>query len=267
MNKIGALIPVRLASERLPGKALKNICGRPLIFHLLDRVCASRFIEKECAVVCTTRDKSDDLLEEVVTEYGASVFRGSKDDIIQRFYDAMEAFHFNAVIQVDGDDILCSPAYMDMTMERLLEDETLDIVTCENLPLGVASKSFTKRAMDKVYKTYRTKENDTGFIYFFTKSGICRHDIIYPMNKDHVLDEARLTLDYAEDLEVFTKIFEALYKKGEVFDLEEFIPFLNDNPKIMSINQNRNVEYWERTQEKAQLQFENNNGELRKISF
>ncbi len=82
MTRIGALIPVRLASERLPGKALKLIAGKPVIHHLLDRVFACRYVEPGNVVVCTTEDRSDDPLVAAVEGYGASVFRGAADDVI-----------------------------------------------------------------------------------------------------------------------------------------------------------------------------------------
>ena len=150
MNNFGTLIPVRLRSERLPGKALKTICGKPVICHLLDRAFASQYVLPENVVVCTTLDSTDDALVDVVEGYGASIFRGSADDIIKRFNDAIEAFGFDAVIQVDGDDPLCDPEYMDLTLEALIQDRELDFASSEGLPLGINSKSFTTKAMKKV---------------------------------------------------------------------------------------------------------------------
>ena len=49
--KIGALIPIRLSSERLPGKALKLIQGRPAVKHLLDRAFESKYLDKKRGVV------------------------------------------------------------------------------------------------------------------------------------------------------------------------------------------------------------------------
>ena len=137
--KIGALIPIRLASERLPGKALKDIVGRPVVHHLLDRVAACRHIaDPRNVVVCTTTEPSDDALVPAVESYGCSVFRGSVDDIIRRFGDAMAAHGFDAVIQADGDDPLSATEYMDLTMDRLLADPAIDIVTVKGVPLGTA---------------------------------------------------------------------------------------------------------------------------------
>lgn len=264
--KIGALIPIRLDSERLPGKALLPILDRPVVHHLLDRVCASRYIENpRDVVVCTTEDPSDDPLVESVEGYGCSAFRGDRDDIIKRFRDAIEVFELDAVIQVDGDDPLSATEYMDLTMDQIVADGTLDIVTCDGLPFGIATKSFTRDAMEKVFASYRTTENDTGFISFFTKTGICKQKTITPISSDHIHEEARLTLDYDVDLELFRRIFGALYKPGKIFGLAEVVKFLREHPEDVQINKGVDEEYWSRWTEKASLRFVDADGSERTI--
>jgi len=268
MVKIGSLIPIRLASERLPGKALIEVAGKPLVYHLLDRVFNSQYIQnKEDVIVCTTMEETDDKLVEVVQNYGASIYRGSTDDIIKRFYDVVKKFELDYILQVDGDDILCATEYMDLTMETLLKDNSLDIVTCDGLPLGIASKSFTKNAMNRVFNYYQTNENDTGFIYYFTKTGLCNQKIIQPISDMHILDEARLTLDYPVDLEVFTAIIQALYhsQSEKIFGLEQIVEFLKKHPDIMNINADLDEEYWQRTKDKAQLFYTDSSGISKKI--
>jgi spore coat polysaccharide biosynthesis protein SpsF len=263
--KIGALIPVRLASERLPGKALKEICGRPVIHHLLDRVCACKHIDPDNAIVCTTQESTDDPLVDSVLSYGAGIFRGSTDDIIERFHAATLEYEFDAVVQVDGDDPLSATEYMDLTMDKLLANSDLDIVTCRGLPLGTAVKSFTASSMKRVYEHYRSDKNDTGFIYFFTKTDLCKQLEIDPVSVDHVFDAVRLTLDYQEDFAVFDALFTALYTPDAVVGLAEVVRFLRDNPDIVSLNADLDKEYWERTREKAQLEYTAPDGALRRI--
>ncbi len=265
--RVGALIPIRLASERLPGKALKEICGKPALCHLLDRVFASWYVDREDVVVCTTQEPGDDPLVEVVEGYGARVFRGSTNDIIRRFRDAITEFGFDMVLQVDGDDVLCEPLYMGLTLERLMADETVDIVTCEGLPLGIAAKSFTAKAMERVFEHYETQDNDTGFIYFFTKTDLCKHAVVRPLTPRHVLDGARLTLDYEEDLEVLRRIFEALWREGELFHLEDVVAFLKQNPEVVAINRGVEEDYWRRTRAKARLEYRTAEGRLERISL
>lgn len=264
--KFGALIPIRLASERLPGKALKLICGRPVVHHLLDRVTASHLIAApEDVVVCTTKENSDDPLVVAVEDYGCAIFRGSTDDIIKRFHDAIDHFGFDAVAQIDGDDPLAPTEYIDLTLQALLDEAGLDIVSTEGLPLGCNVKSFTRAAVEKVYAAYATTRNDTGFAYFFTKSGLCEHRTIRPTSGTHIHDGARLTLDYEEDFLLFERVFEALYRDGEVFSLDETVAFLNRNPETVAINQSLNEEYWARTAEKVALTYRDPDGTVREI--
>jgi len=217
--------------------------------------------------VCTTREPGDDFLAETIEAYGGSVYRGSTDDIIERFYMAMSEYGFDAVLQADGDDILSDTYYMEQTMNLLLDDPSLDIVTCRELPFGIASKSFTRQAMEKVYQHYQTCENDTGFNYFFTKTGLCSEGVVYPAKPDHKMGEVRLTLDYQVDFDVFTKIFEALYVEGEVFSLDELLRFLRNNPEIVKMNGNLDQQYWSRFKNKARLKYKDMYGAVKSIEI
>jgi len=253
--KIGALVPVRLASERLPGKALLPIVGRPMIAHLLDRLFASRYLSPERVVVCTTEDGSDDPLVPAVEATGAHVFRGSRDDIVDRFHRAVEAFGFDAVIQADGDDPCTDTLYMDLCMDRLLADDSLGIVVAEGLPLGLASKAIRASAVRTVWEHHLSERNDTGFIIYFTRTGLCKKGVVRPISPGHQHDTARLTLDYPEDLAFFRALFKELYREGEVFGVEEIVSLLRQRPDLLAMNACLDERYWQRTRELAQLQY------------
>lgn len=263
---IGALIPIRMSSERLPGKALLDICGRPMCYHLFDRVAASSFItDISKIVVCTTDHSSDDVLVDAVTRYGCSIFRGDEDDIIKRFYDANQKFGFDYMIQADGDDPLSATEYMDKTMHALQRDSFCDIVTVSGLPLGCAVKSFTAMGLSKVYSRYASVKNDTGFIYYFTKAGFCNHLEIKCAEPSHIQKRARLTLDYQADYAVIDAIFRELYRSGSIFSLSDVVNFLDHNPKILSLNLSVEKEYWQRTADKSNLLYRDDDGNERAI--
>jgi len=264
--KIGAFVPIRLDSERLPGKALKEAAGRPMVYHLLDRIVACRNIESaKDAVICTTPNAIDDPLVVAVEAYGASVFRGDKDDLIKRFRDAAEAFEFDIILQVDGDDPLADTQYMDLTIDALNDDPELDAAVSSGLPFGINVKSFTRKALEKVYARYHSQENDTGFALYFIKSDICRCQEIPRLTPDHEMADVRLTLDYEEDLEVFRKILDGLYAEGEVFGLSTLVSFLEEHPEIVSINNRLQEAYMDRSREKLDLEYMDDNGNTQRI--
>jgi len=266
--KIGAFIPIRLDSERLPGKALMEAAGKPIVHHLLDRVIACRNIKNKAdAVVCTTESSVDDRLVAAVEDYGASIFRGNKDDLIRRFKDAADHYEFDIILQVDGDDPLADTEYMDLTIDALANDEKADSSVSVGLPFGINVKSFSRSALEKVYRHYRSTQNDTGFALYFTKSTLCRRIEIPPLSPDHVFDDARLTLDYSEDLEVFRRILDALYVPGEVFGLTVLINFLKDHPEIVAINSGLQESYMERSRKKLGIDYADEYGSVHRIDL
>lgn len=255
--RVGALVPVRLASERLPGKALLPVAGRPVITHLLDRLFASQHLRPADVVVCTTTDPSDDPLVPVVEATGACVFRGSRDDIIDRFRHAVREFGFDVVVQVDGDDPCADPWYMDRCLERLLADESVGIVVTEGLPLGLASKAIRGSAIETVWEQHTTARNDTGFGYYFTRTPLCRAVTLQPVSPDHQHPTARLTLDYPEDLAFFRELFDQLYvDDGTVFGVTEIVALLRRRPEMLAINAALGERYWQRTRALAELEYQ-----------
>jgi spore coat polysaccharide biosynthesis protein SpsF len=253
---IGALVPVRLASERLPGKALLPLAGKPVITHLLERLFSSRYLHPERVIVCTTTEPSDDPLVPVVEAMGAHVFRGSRDDIIDRFYCAAHTFGLDAFIQADGDDPCTDPTYMDHCMDKLLVDESLDIVLSEGLPVGLNPRAIRTAALNRVWQHHRTEQNDTGFTYYFTRTGLCTVAAVRPETPDHQHATARLTLDYPEDLACFRAIFARLYTPGQVFGVAEIVRLLHQHPELVAMNADLRERYEQRTRERAHLEYE-----------
>lgn len=253
--KIGALIPIRLGSERLPGKALKSIGGRPAVHHLLDRMFSSRHLSPENVVVCTTCDGSDDPLVSMVESTGAKVYRGSRDDIVERFYGAVSTHAFDAVIQADGDDPFTDTGYMDRCMDHLLDNPELDVVSSEGLPIGLNSKAIRARAIERVLEHRITEKNDHGFILLFTATGLCKTAVIHPISPDHVHATGRLTLDYEDDLRFFNALYQAIGPRSPPFGVSEIVAALQAQPSLTNINSHLTEAYQERSVALLKLQY------------
>jgi spore coat polysaccharide biosynthesis protein SpsF len=221
----------------------------------LDRLFASRYLGRRDVILCTTTDQSDDPLVSIAESVGARVFRGSRNDIIDRFHLAVAESGFDAVIQADGDDPCSDTMYMDLCMDRLLADPELGIVLTEGLPLGLGSKAIRASAIRTVWSNHVTEQNDTGFIYYFTRTGLCRMARIKPLRPEHVHEKARLTLDYPEDLAFFEALFAELYKEGTAFGIDEIVSLLRRRPELVDINSMVDEEYWKRTHQLAQLEY------------
>jgi spore coat polysaccharide biosynthesis protein SpsF len=245
--RIGGLVRARMTSERLPGKALVPIAGRPAILHLLERMAACEYLEPGRTVLCTTTDTADDPLADAVLGGGFRVFRGNRLDVIDRLYQAAREHGFDAVVQVDGDDVCVDPGYMTRVVDRLLLDDETDVVLATGLPLGVAAKAIRFRAFERVIESYCPGDNSTGGFAYFTKTGLCKVAEIGPASEADVHERARLTLDEPEDLEFFRQVFERLYAEGEVFGVAEIVDLLRREPELVEINEGLSDRYDQRT--------------------
>jgi spore coat polysaccharide biosynthesis protein SpsF len=254
--RIGALVPVRLASERLPGKALLPLAGRPVLAHLVDRLAAVPQLAHDRIVICTTRDASDDPLVGACAALGVPVYRGSRDDLIDRMHDAARVFGFDIVVEADGDDPCPDPAYLAGCLAVLLGDPTIDIASTEALPVGLNVRAFRVTALQRVREHRITTRNDTGFMYFFTRTGLCRHAVVPVASEAHRHDTARVTLDYPEDLVFFETVFHALGRDGRLFDVGDLVSFLRSRPDVVAINAGLAQRYRERTRELARLEYQ-----------
>ncbi len=249
--KIGGLVHARMTSERLPGKGLADIRGKPALAYLFERLAASKYLTIETIVLCIPDTSANEPLAEFAASVGVNVHRGSENDLIERFAGAVAAYGYDAVIQADGDDICIDPFYADLAMDTLLENESVDIVLSRGLPLSVNTKAIRARAIENVHRHYLPADNGSGAFLYFTETPLCVVHEIHALSPDHVHERARLTLDYPEDLAFFEAFFEALERKGVASpaSLGEIVQLLRERPELIEINAFRNDEYWDRSNE------------------
>lgn len=267
--RVGALLRMRLGSERLPNKGLVEIAGKPVVAHILERMFAARSLRRRSDVIlCTTEDPGDDPLVSVVEAAGARVFRGSQDDVIARITGAVRAYPFDVVIQVDGDDVCVDPLYMDLCVDAVIGEASVDVAICEGQPVGIGAKALRTSAIERVASRYVPGPNGTGGMLYFTRSGLCKVVEVGPVGSEHQHDTARLTLDYPEDLEFFRALFAELYRPGEVFGTGEIVSLLQRRPELVAINAHLADRYDERSAaliEQEVLRYRDDEGVLRTL--
>lgn len=245
--KTAIFIPVRIKSARLPGKPLLKIEGKTVIEHLIGRVKTAKL--PELIVLCTTTNSDDEKLVEIAERNNIECFRGNEKDILKRYLDAAMKYKIDFIVNVDGDDILCDPIYIDKIIESYTKTQA-DFIRCEGLPFGVASCGINVKALKKVCEIKDENNTETGWSAYFTDTKMFNIEVIQAENElKH--PEIRGSLDYPEDYEFFKEIFDRLYKPGKLFTLKEVLELLKNNPQIVNINKNLQKAYWERFKRKS----------------
>jgi spore coat polysaccharide biosynthesis protein SpsF len=227
--RVEALIQARMSSSRLPGKVLMDLGGMPAIMQVVRRVEAASSVNK--ITVLTSVDKSDDVLEKVLIDCGVSVFRGSLDDVLDRFMSYIDLASSDVYLRITGDCPLIDPEIIDQTVRCHLEggwDYTSNTLT-RTFPRGLDVEVFNPAILANLKKTspgLSAEEREHVTLGIYTnphefKIGSYFGKTDYSSN--------RWTLDTLEDFKFLSWLFDTMPKKSN-FGLKEIISLLQSHP-------------------------------------
>ena len=141
------LITARLKSTRLPNKLLREVCGRPIFAHMIDRLKLIKGVDQ--IVICTSTNPQDDPLLELAKSEGVACFRGDEDDVIKRLADAAAGFDADYVLSITADCPFSDPVYAEKIIDAL-QTTGADLVRALDLPHGAYSYGIKAAALRQI---------------------------------------------------------------------------------------------------------------------
>lgn len=236
---VGILISIRQKSTRFPEKVIKVISNQTVTEHLIDRMKIVK--STDIIVIATSDDPRDSVFRSFAEKKEIKIFFGNPEDKLARYLQVALQYDLDAVVIVDGDDILCFPEIVDLTV-RNLKTTSHEVVFWEGLPLGAACSGLKTSALFKVMQLKEESDTEVWGGYFTDGNfSVLRSDITDPLFQH---PEIRLTLDYKEDYDFFEKIFDRLYTSDKIFSSVELMNLLvNVEPELNIINQEAQIKY------------------------
>jgi spore coat polysaccharide biosynthesis protein SpsF len=119
--RIVAIIQARMNSNRLPGKVLKDICGKSMLSRVVQRVNCATSLDK--VVVATSDTIVDDSVENECHKLNVSVFRGNEDDVLDRFFQASLVHKAEVAVRITADCPLIEPTIIDKVVQAFLSSD------------------------------------------------------------------------------------------------------------------------------------------------
>ena len=166
MDKYVAVLQARMGSSRLQGKVMRDLCGKPIVWHVAKRVGLSKRIGR--IVVATSVQPSNDLLCEFLKSAGIAYYRGSETDVLDRFYRVSEMWPSHAIVRVTCDNPLVDPKILDETI-GLFEEASWRYVKTQGFPAGIGAEVFTAELLREAYLTAQTEQRtrtcDAVYVY------------------------------------------------------------------------------------------------------
>ena len=234
MNQIIALIQARTSSSRLPGKVLLPLEGKPMILRQIERVVRSRRVHSLQLVTSTSPD--DDELAGVCEAAGVKAYRGSLDDVLDRFYQAVLPSRPAHVVRITGDCPLFDHRVLDALINFHLEggfDYSSNALQ-PTWPDGLDAEVMKFSALEIAWKNAKLKsdrEHVTPFIYR-NKEQFRLGDF----RNDEDLSGMRWTVDEPEDFELVKKIYGALISQNSDFGTSDILKLLGQHPEWTKLN-------------------------------
>lgn len=233
MNII-AIIQARLGSTRFPQKVFADLSGKPMIWHVINRLKYSTKINH--IVLATTDTHLDDELAKWAINENISLFRGSENNVLERFYFAAKKYEADIIVRITADDPFKDPEIIDRVIEKLIL-EKLDFAYNNNpptFPEGLDTEVFTFDALEKAYlKSVDDYEKEHVTQYFYRNIDMFKQSNL--MNTEN-LSHLRWTIDTKPDYEMAIQVYDKLYKENEIFLMNDILKLIFHEPSIAKIN-------------------------------
>lgn len=232
--KIISILQARVSSTRLPEKVLKGLLGRPMLARQIERVRRAEMIGE--LIVATSGQREDDAIEALCRDVGVTCFRGSLNDVLDRFYQCARHYNPDHIVRLTGDCPLADPAIIDGVVRFHLEGDydytsnTLEPTWPDGIDVEVMRYRCLAEANEEA-ELPSEREHVSSFIYKRPE----RYHLGSVVQKEDN-SSLRLTVDEPEDFDLVSRIYERLYPRNPAFGLDDVMNLLAGSPELIRLN-------------------------------
>lgn len=219
------IIQVRISSNRLPAKMMLDLAGKTLLQRVYETIQKSEFTDK--IVIATSFEESDDLIEFKSKELNYDIFRGSLDNVLERFYLCAKYYNAKNIIRVCGDSALTSYKHLD-EMIKLHKMNPYGYIGLPTSIYGMGSEVFTFASLEKAYLNNNNdyyKEHVTPYM----KENI--NSFFLSLEKKYTKSHIRATIDNLEDYIRMCKFYNFCKHNNLDANIDTYLDYLETNQK------------------------------------
>jgi len=233
--RIVAIVQARMNSNRLPGKVLKDICGKSMLSRVVQRVNCATSLDK--VVVATSDTIVDDSVENECHKLKVSVFRGNENDVLDRFFQASLVHKAEVAVRITADCPLIEPTIIDKVVQAFLSSDvdyasnTLNRTYPRGLDVEVINLRALAIAWKNAIKPYH-RVHVTPYIY--ENADLFR---LLSITNSSDLSKYRWTVDTPEDLQFVRRVYEILGGNSQ-FSWNDILKLCESEPSIVELNCN-----------------------------
>jgi len=232
---IGCIIQARMGSSRLPGKTLIKLDENySTLDYVINQLSHSNLLDK--IIVATTNLEQDDIIEKNLKTKQIDCFRGSSNDVLDRYYKCAKKFQINKIVRITADCPLIDPVLVDTVIQKF-ESEECDYVTntlTRTFPIGTDVEIFSFKILEETWKI-ATLPSEREHVTSFMRKKESNFNLVNIKN-DVDLSNLRWTLDRKEDLVLIRKIISKTHKNPIL--MNDILDLFSSEPELKKINMN-----------------------------
>jgi len=244
LSKRIAIIQARMGSNRLPEKVLLKINNKPMLSYVINQTKSSKLIDD--VIIATTTNTIDDVIVDYCDINKIQFFRGSEQNVLDRYYQCSKKYNLNPIIRITADCPLIDPNVIDSVISNF-ENNSFDYVSNNiiknnntwhdsecNFPQGMTVEVSSFNALETAWKeAKKPSELEHVFPYVQFNPKIFKiSNVIFNKNLSHI----RCTVDRNEDLLFIKEIINRIPKNHDIVTMEDIIKIINMKPELLKIN-------------------------------
>ena len=202
-----AVIQARMASKRLPRKALMLIDSFPMIYHVIKRAQKIRGVEK--VILATSINKDNDGLADFARTMNIEVFRGDEDNVLERFYVVAKTNQAEHIVRLTGDNPLVDFTALSFLLKKHCANNN-DYSCMTGLPIGASGEVFSFNALETSYLNADGKKLCDHIDLYVLENQDRFKIVCYEFMQD--LSLYKWTVDDKHDMDIMERFFS--YIKG-----------------------------------------------------
>jgi len=242
---VAAIIQARCGSTRHYNKIFEPIGDKPLLWWVVKRLRDAKLVDH--IIIATTVNAPDDAVESFAKSEGLLIARGSEEDVLDRFINAIKLCPAKTIVRATGDNPLVDSPTLDLMISSHLESQA-DYTSIEGaVPTGSGAEVVSAEALERSWreaKGAQYHEHVTPYIH--TNPDKFRINRIVP--PDYMAGKNyRITVDTAQDLALMRALHDELKERGKPFDFQNAMELLIERPDIAAINQDVRQKSWTET--------------------
>jgi spore coat polysaccharide biosynthesis protein SpsF len=235
------IIQARTSSSRLPGKVLQDLCGEPMLQRQIERVRCCRMADQ--LVIATSDEADDDPVAELCAKNQVACFRGSLNNVLNRFHGAAVAFGpSDHLVRLTADCPFADPDVIDACIALHLAngaDYTSNKLGASNrleptYPVGLDVEAMTMESLGRVHRVASDPYDLEHVTPHFYRNP--SQFSLMPLRHLTDLSKLRWTVDYPADLEFARAVFSRLLPRNRIFRWQEVLSLVQAAPEIAAIN-------------------------------